>query len=128
MMCWNWIDSSRKREAPTIPCPGPGIASLRRCTAGPGQKIAKTTPCKVERTPARSPHAALRPGIDWRGDQPWRIDDDRNMARFYKLDAQPTLFGEWSLVREWGRTGQAGSVTVEIHRTRGIADIALISK
>jgi hypothetical protein len=34
MMCWNWIDSSRKREALTISCPGPGIPSLRRCTAG----------------------------------------------------------------------------------------------
>jgi hypothetical protein len=62
MMCWSWIDSSRKREALTISCPGPGIASLRRCKAGPGQKIAKTTPCKVEWTPARSTLAALRPG------------------------------------------------------------------
>jgi hypothetical protein len=35
-------------------CPGPGIASLQR-SAGPGQKIAKTTPCKVEWTPARRP-------------------------------------------------------------------------
>jgi len=61
-MCWSWIDSSRKREALTISCPGPGIASLRRCKAGPGQKIAKTTPCKVEWTPARSTLAALRPG------------------------------------------------------------------
>src|ERR1700716_2544708 len=51
MMCWSWIDSSRKREALTISCPGPGIASLRQCTAGPGQKIAKTTPCKVEWIP-----------------------------------------------------------------------------
>jgi hypothetical protein len=38
MMCWSWIDSSREREALTISCPGPGIASLRRCTAGPAQK------------------------------------------------------------------------------------------
>jgi predicted DNA-binding WGR domain protein len=35
-----------------------------------------------------------------------RIDEDSNMARFYKLDVQPTLFGEWSLVREWGRIGR----------------------
>src|SRR5712675_1825032 len=62
MMCWSWIDSSRKREALAISCPGPGIASLRRCTTGPGQKKAKTTPCKVEWTPARSARAALRPG------------------------------------------------------------------
>jgi len=51
-MCWSWIDSSRNREAPAISCPGRGIVSVRRCTAGPGQKIAKTTPCKVEWTPA----------------------------------------------------------------------------
>jgi len=62
MMCWSWIDSSRKREALTISCPGPGMASLRRCMAGLGQKIAKTTPCKVEWTPARSTLAALRLG------------------------------------------------------------------
>src|SRR5450755_476070 len=62
MMCWSWIESSREREALTISCPGPGIASLRRCTAGPGQKIAKTTPCKVEWTPACRTPAALRPG------------------------------------------------------------------
>src|SRR5882672_2715551 len=67
MMCWSWIDSSRKREALTISCPGPGIASLRRCKAGPGQKIAKTTPCKVEWTPARSTLAALRPGQEKKG-------------------------------------------------------------
>src|ERR1700704_2408277 len=32
----------------TISCPGRGAAPLQRCTAGPGPKIAKTTPCKVE--------------------------------------------------------------------------------
>src|SRR4030081_1121870 len=58
MMYWNWIDWSRKREALTISCPGPGIPSLRRCKAGPGQKIAKTTPCKVEWTPQHSCCAA----------------------------------------------------------------------
>src|SRR5450631_4340928 len=68
MMCWSWIDSSRKREALTISCPGPGIASLLRCTAGPGQKIAKTTPCKVEWTPARALLLRVRAGEE--GPQP----------------------------------------------------------
>jgi hypothetical protein len=63
-MRWSWIDSSRKREPRTISYPGPDIASLRRCTARLGQKIAKTTPCKVEETPARSTRAALRPGCE----------------------------------------------------------------
>jgi predicted DNA-binding WGR domain protein len=57
-----------------------------------------------------------------------RTDRRRNMARFYKLDVQPTLFGEWSLVREWGRIGRAGTVRVEAHPSRSKADVALISK
>lgn len=56
-----------------------------------------------------------------------RIDDRRNVARFYKLDIQPTLFGEWSFVWEWGRIGSAGTVRVQTHQTRGRADIAMAS-
>ncbi|MGA9265909.1 MAG: WGR domain-containing protein [Rhodomicrobium sp.] len=37
-----------------------------------------------------------------------RTDPTRNMARFYVLDIQPTLFGEWALLKEWGRIGSAG--------------------
>ena len=57
-----------------------------------------------------------------------RIDDDKNMARFYRFDVQPTMFGEWALVKEWGRIGQAGRVCVEMNDTRGKADMALIAK
>jgi predicted DNA-binding WGR domain protein len=32
------------------------------------------------------------------------------MARYYHMTIQPTLFGEWSLVREWGRIGNGGQV------------------
>ncbi|WP_225712430.1 WGR domain-containing protein [Bradyrhizobium semiaridum] len=38
-----------------------------------------------------------------------RIEERHNVKRFYKLDVQPTLFDEWSLVREWDRIGRAGS-------------------
>ncbi|WP_338828337.1 WGR domain-containing protein [Bradyrhizobium sp. 27S5] len=55
-----------------------------------------------------------------------RIDNSRNMARLYKLDVQPTLFGGWTLVREWGRIGQSGTVRAEFHASRGRADLALI--
>jgi predicted DNA-binding WGR domain protein len=34
-----------------------------------------------------------------------KIDPEQNMARFYVLHVQPTLFGEFALVREWGRIG-----------------------
>jgi predicted DNA-binding WGR domain protein len=56
-----------------------------------------------------------------------RIDQQRNMSRFYKLDVQPTLLGGWSLIREWGRIGRPGTVRIEAHVTRGLADIALIA-
>ena len=34
-----------------------------------------------------------------------RRNAGRNMARFYVLAIEPTLFGEMALVREWGRIG-----------------------
>ena len=56
-----------------------------------------------------------------------RTDSSRNMARYYKLDVQPTLFGEWTFLREWGRIGRAGTVRLETHSTRGTADRAMAS-
>lgn len=41
-----------------------------------------------------------------------RVDDSRNMARFYRLSVQPTLFGEVSLIRNWGRIGTSGQELV----------------
>jgi predicted DNA-binding WGR domain protein len=34
-----------------------------------------------------------------------RIDPAKNMRRFYRLDVQRDLFGQWCLIREWGRIG-----------------------
>lgn len=56
-----------------------------------------------------------------------RIDADRNMLRFYKLDVQPDLFGGFSLIREWGRIGRPGQVRAESFPTRGTADLALVA-
>jgi len=39
-----------------------------------------------------------------------RHDSDQNMHRFYQLFVTPGLFGDWSLVREWGRVGSPGTV------------------
>lgn len=39
-----------------------------------------------------------------------RIDAAQNMARFYTMSLQMTLFGEWTLVREWGRIGRGGQI------------------
>jgi predicted DNA-binding WGR domain protein len=35
------------------------------------------------------------------------------MARFYGIALEPTLFGEVSLMRQWGRIGKTGRATME---------------
>ena len=52
-------------------------------------------------------------------------DPSRNMARYYRMTIQPTLFGEWSLVREWGRIGRGGQIKVTPYLTRAEAEAAL---
>jgi predicted DNA-binding WGR domain protein len=47
------------------------------------------------------------------------------MARFYVLSLAPTLFGEWLLVKEWGRIGQTGTVRAETHPDAETAAAAL---
>ncbi|MFA6032170.1 MAG: WGR domain-containing protein [Myxococcota bacterium] len=37
-----------------------------------------------------------------------RRDPERNMARFYALSIEGTLFGQTCLVRRWGRIGTRG--------------------
>ncbi len=46
-----------------------------------------------------------------------RVDPARNMARFYRMQMQPTLFGGVTLIREWGRIGQAGTCRHDQHDT-----------
>lgn len=37
-----------------------------------------------------------------------RRDADRNMARFYRMEVAPDLFGGAVLIRQWGRIGGKG--------------------
>src|SRR5512134_2391646 len=37
-----------------------------------------------------------------------KVDPSRRMMRFYAIWIAPTLFGEWAMVREWGRVGSPG--------------------
>ena len=39
-----------------------------------------------------------------------RHDPDKNLHRFYQMFVTPGIFGDWSLVREWGRAGSPGTV------------------
>ncbi|WP_276153728.1 MULTISPECIES: WGR domain-containing protein [unclassified Sulfitobacter] len=33
--------------------------------------------------------------------------------RFYRIDLLPGLFGDWALVREWGKVGRAGQTRTD---------------
>jgi predicted DNA-binding WGR domain protein len=46
-----------------------------------------------------------------------RIDAKKNMARYYALSLQPTLFGETAVVRCWGRIGKRGGEKSEVFAT-----------
>ena len=47
----------------------------------------------------------------------YRIDHARNMARFYSLSVEPSLFGGSALVRRWGRIGTNGRQKIEFFDT-----------
>ena len=44
-----------------------------------------------------------------------RRDESRNIARFYVLAIEPTLFGDSALVREWGRIGTWGRRRLDLY-------------
>lgn len=51
-----------------------------------------------------------------------RTDRPQNMARFYVLSVEPTLFGGAALVREWGRWGHPGRRRLDLFP--GLAEAA----
>ena len=42
-----------------------------------------------------------------------RTDAEKNMARFYAVSIEPTLFGDACLTRRWGRIGTTGQTKVQ---------------
>lgn len=54
-----------------------------------------------------------------------KIAPEANQWRYYRLDVQPSLFGEWGLVREWGRIGSAGQERTDWFADRADAEAAL---
>jgi predicted DNA-binding WGR domain protein len=54
-----------------------------------------------------------------------RRDESLNMARYYVLSIEPTLFREVALVREWGRLGNKARRLIELHETSQLAAEAL---
>lgn len=53
-----------------------------------------------------------------------RIDASRNMARFYAISLEPTLFGDIALVREWGRIGRPGRRRLDLFPSVASAEAA----
>jgi predicted DNA-binding WGR domain protein len=44
-----------------------------------------------------------------------RRNPSANIARFYVLYIEASLFGDVALIREWGRVGTAGRRNIELH-------------
>ena len=55
-----------------------------------------------------------------------RTDASQNVNRFYRMEIAPGLFGDWALVREWGRIGQPGQVRVDWYETETAAKDARV--
>ncbi|WMS44897.1 WGR domain-containing protein [Acuticoccus sp. MNP-M23] len=53
------------------------------------------------------------------------VDHTRNKHRFYALTVERTLFGEWVLVRQWGRIGVGGRTRRDFYPSIGPALDAL---
>lgn len=53
------------------------------------------------------------------------VDPAKNKRRFYVMQVQVTLFGEWELLREWGRIGRAGRLRHDLYPSAGHALDAL---
>ena len=56
-----------------------------------------------------------------------RCDPSQNMSRIYVLRIERSLFGDPTLVREWGRIGSRGRQRIEIHHSEEKAAEALES-
>jgi predicted DNA-binding WGR domain protein len=58
----------------------------------------------------------------------YRIDDSKRMHRYYRMDVQPDLFGQWCLMREWGRIGSTGQMRSLPFPSPADAEAALIKQ
>jgi predicted DNA-binding WGR domain protein len=54
-----------------------------------------------------------------------RRDCERNLARFYVLAIEPSLFGDAVLVRAWGRIGSFGRQRLDLYGSAREAGEAL---
>lgn len=61
-----------------------------------------------------------------------RHSQTTNTHRFYHVHIAPTLFGEWSVIREWGRIGCPGTVRHQSahseRKAKALADQIAVAK
>ena len=55
----------------------------------------------------------------------YRLDPAKNMRRYYRLSVQVDLFGQWCLIREWGRVGGGCQVRTTAFPSPSEAEAAL---
>ena len=53
-----------------------------------------------------------------------KTQPETNLQRFYRLEIVRGLFGDWGLVRNWGRTGSSGQVRTDWFATEAEANDA----
>lgn len=53
-----------------------------------------------------------------------RHEPGKDVHRFYQLFVIPSLFGDWALIREWGRVGSPGTVRKDWFDTETAAIVA----
>lgn len=53
-----------------------------------------------------------------------RIDPDLNMARFYRVELMPDLFGQVIVERRWGRIGSPGQHRLASYPSTSSAEAA----
>jgi predicted DNA-binding WGR domain protein len=54
----------------------------------------------------------------------YRVDPDLNMARFYRVEVLPDLFGDVVVERRWGRIGGRGQFRASSYRSTSLAEAA----
>lgn len=87
----------------------------------------------VERRPGRPTCPVPQTDIENRVGEPTaayleRIEPDHNLARFYAFRIEPTLFGEWALICQWGRIGTTGQQHEQWWATHAAAVDALATR
>ena len=46
-----------------------------------------------------------------------KIRPEENQYRFYTVRVTPSLFDDWTMIREWGRIGSGGTLRSDIFST-----------